>query len=63
MLVLSRKVSERIRIGNDIVVSVTQIGRTSVRLAIEAPKNVLIMRDELPPAVTLKAATLQESAA
>jgi len=47
MLVLSRKREERIRIGRDIVVTVIHIDRNRVRLGIEAPDDIPIMRDEL----------------
>ncbi|MEK6246734.1 MAG: carbon storage regulator [Planctomycetales bacterium] len=47
MLVLSRKESERIRVGESIVVTVVRLGRDKVRLGIEAPSDVLVLRDEL----------------
>ena len=47
MLVLSRKQSERIRVGSDIVVTVVRVAGDKVRLGIEAPANVLVLRDEL----------------
>ena len=49
MLVLSRKQAERLRLGNDIVVTVLRIGGDKVRLGIEAPTDVVILRDELQP--------------
>ena len=47
MLVLTRKNSERIMVGDDIVITVVLIGPNSVRLGIKAPKNVNIVREEL----------------
>ena len=47
MLVLSREVGERIKVGDDIVITVTRISPNSVRLGIEAPKEMNIARDEL----------------
>jgi carbon storage regulator len=47
MLVLSRKLNERIYIGNDITVTITRVGAGQVRLGIEAPQDVLIRRSEL----------------
>jgi carbon storage regulator len=47
MLVLSRKQSERIRLGPDIVVTVVRVAGDKVRLGIEAPSNVVVLRDEL----------------
>ena len=49
MLVLSRKEAERIRLGDSIVVTVVRISGDKVRLGIEAPPNVLVLRDELQP--------------
>lgn len=46
MLVLTRKVGESIRIGDDIVVHVRRING-SVRLAIDAPRDTNIVRAEL----------------
>ncbi len=47
MLVLTRKVGERINIGDDINVCVIEINKGNVRLGIEAPKNVAIYRHEI----------------
>jgi carbon storage regulator len=47
MLVLSRKVGEQIRIGNDIVVTVNRIDGNRVSIGIEAPTDVRIVRQEL----------------
>ena len=48
MLVLFRKRDQAIRIG-EAVVTVTEIGHGGVRLGIEAPAHVKILRDELEP--------------
>ena len=47
MLVLSRKEAQRIRLGDSIVISVLRIGGDKVRIGIEAPKDMLVLRDEL----------------
>lgn len=47
MLVLSRKPGERILIGNDITITVVRIGPNTVRLGIEAPRDMNIVREEL----------------
>ena len=47
MLVLTRKRSEIIRIGEDIFVKVIRTGRSSVKIGIEAPANVRVLRGEL----------------
>lgn len=47
MLVLTRKLGEKIRIGSDIVLHVVAISETQVKIGIDAPSSVKILRDEL----------------
>ena len=47
MLVLSRKVGERILLGNDIRITVVRISGGGVRLGIEAPADVAVVREEV----------------
>ena len=47
MLVLSRKESQRIRLGDSIVITIVKISGDKVRVGIDAPGNVLVLRDEL----------------
>jgi carbon storage regulator len=47
MLVLTRKPQEKIRIGDDIIITVLRMKGKSVRLGIEAPGNVQVLRGEL----------------
>jgi len=47
MLVLSRKVGEKIMIGDNIVLEVVDIRGNNVRLAVTAPKDVQVWREEL----------------
>ena len=49
MLVLSRRQSERIRLGDSIVVTVIRVAGDKVRLGIEAPPSMVVLRDELQP--------------
>ena len=49
MLVLSRKESERIRVGDSIVVTIVRVSGDKVRIGIEAPRDVIVLRDELQP--------------
>lgn len=49
MLVLSRKESERIRLGDSIVLTVVRVSGDKVRLGIEAPSDLLVLREELEP--------------
>lgn len=47
MLVLSRKLNERIVINDNIVITVVAVEGSKVRIGIEAPKDVPIVRHEL----------------
>jgi carbon storage regulator len=47
MLVLSRKLMERIQIGDNIVVTVLEMGGNKVRIGISAPRDIRILRSEL----------------
>ena len=47
MLVLSRKVGQRILIGDNISVTVVRVAQGGVRIGIEAPPELPIVREEL----------------
>ena len=47
MLVLSRKPLQSIMIGPDIKITIVKVERNQVRIGIEAPRDVTILRDEL----------------
>jgi len=47
MLVLTRKLDEAIQIGDDIKITVLRVKGNTVRIGIEAPKHVRVIRDEL----------------
>lgn len=47
MLVLSRKPAEKIYIGENIVITIVRIGPNTVRLGIDAPADIPIVRNEL----------------
>ena len=47
MLVLARKVDESIIIGDDITIKIISIDKGVVKLGIEAPSSISIIRDEL----------------
>jgi len=47
MLVLSRKVGEKILIGDDISVTVVRVVQGTVRIGVEAPQNLPIVREEI----------------
>lgn len=47
MLVLTRKVGESINIGNSIKITVVSIDGSQVRLGIDAPRDVIVHREEV----------------
>lgn len=49
MLVLSRKLNEKIVIDGEIVITVVKIDRNQVRLGIEAPGHIPVYREEIVP--------------
>jgi carbon storage regulator len=61
MLVLSRRVGERLVIGDDIVITVIDVRSDGVRIGIEAPRHVRINRAEVLEAV--KQANVEAAAA
>ena len=50
MLVLSRKVGERIHVGENIILEIRRIAGNRVTLALDAPRHVRILRGELEQA-------------
>ncbi|MFN7735470.1 MAG: carbon storage regulator [Pirellula sp.] len=47
MLILSRRESERVYLGDDIVLTIVRVNGDKVRIGVEAPSNVKILRTEL----------------
>jgi len=54
MLVLSRKLGEKIVIGDSIIVTVVKIDRNQIRLGIEAPHEIPVYREEIAPSRVTK---------
>ena len=52
MLVLSRKESEKVLLGEEIVLTIVRVSGDRVRLGIEAPSDMLILRKELEDSAT-----------
>jgi carbon storage regulator len=63
MLVLTRKVGERVLIGDDIVVTILDARGDGIRIGIDAPRGIRIQRDEVVKAVTEANQEAQEQAA
>jgi carbon storage regulator len=49
MLVLSRKSQEKIQIGDNVTITIVRIQGSTVRVGIEAPQNVRVIRGEISP--------------
>jgi carbon storage regulator len=65
MLVLSRRVGERLFIGNDIVVTIIDVRSDGVRVGIDAPREIRVTRAEIFEAVerhNVEAASADDSA-
>ena len=61
MLILSRKVNEKIVIGDEIAVSVIEIRGDQVRLGVDAPKTVKVFREEVFDAIRTENKAAAES--
>lgn len=47
MLILSRKMNQKIKIGEEITVTIIEIRGDQVKIGVEAPKNVKVFRQEI----------------
>ncbi|MGN6544286.1 MAG: carbon storage regulator [Aureliella sp.] len=63
MLVLTRKPNQQLHIGNDIVITIVKVRGNTIRLGIEAPKDVRVLRSELDPKPAGGEAALEDSQA
>ena len=61
MLVLSRKVGERIWIGDEIAITVVRLTSGGVRIGIEAPNELAVVREELKQKIEAAEQSLNES--
>lgn len=53
MLILSRRVGEKLMIGNDVIVTVTEVRGNQVKIAIDAPKEIAVHRAEVHARIQL----------
>lgn len=51
MLILSRKIDEKIKIGNDITITLIDVHGDQVKIGVEAPRNVKVFRQEVFDAI------------
>ncbi len=63
MLILSRKIDEKIKIGEEITITLIDIHGDQVKIGVEAPKNVKVFRQEVFDAIQKEneAAVMEES--
>jgi len=61
MLILSRKVNEKVVIGDDITVSIIEVRGDQVRLGIDAPKKIKVFRQEVFDAIMAENKAASES--
>lgn len=47
MLILTRRIGEKVLIGDEITVQVLEVNRNQVRVGISAPRDILVLREEL----------------
>jgi len=47
MLILTRKIGESVVIGDDIIIKVVETGKNSIRIGIDAPRDVTVLRQEV----------------
>ena len=62
MLILSRKIGEKIMIGDDISVSIIEVRGDQVRIGVDAPKSVKVFRQEVFDAILAENKAAAESA-
>jgi carbon storage regulator len=63
MLILSRKINEKIMIGDDVSVSIIEIRGDQARIGVDAPKNVKVYRQEVFDAIRAENKAAAESPA
>jgi carbon storage regulator len=62
MLILSRKINEKVVIGDDITVSIIEIRGDQVRIGIDAPKLIKVFRQEVFDAIKAENKAASQSA-
>jgi carbon storage regulator len=62
MLILSRKLNEKVMIGDDVAISIIEIRGDQVRIGIDAPKKVKVFRQEVFEAIKAENKAAMKSA-
>jgi len=63
MLILTRRVGEALKIGDEVSITVLRVKGDQVRLGIEAPKSVTVHREELAERLEREASAARSEAA
>jgi len=63
MLILSRRESECIHLGDDIVLTIVRVSGEKVRIGIEAPPHIKILRNELEVSKSVQPESASDSSA
>ena len=61
MLVLTRKLQQQIKIGEQITVTILRVKGSTVRVGVQAPREVRVVRGELPKEQPAATATTEEN--
>jgi carbon storage regulator len=61
MLILTRRVGETLKVGNDVDVTVLGVKGNQIRIGIKAPKNVAVHREEIFDRIQREAELAQRS--
>ena len=61
MIILSRKIGERVMIGDDISIVIKDIRADQVRLGIDAPRSVSVNREEIYKAIANQKRRMEET--
>lgn len=51
MLVLSRRVGEKIIIGDEITITIVRVSQGTVRIGVDAPRDMMVIRQEVADAI------------
>jgi carbon storage regulator len=63
MLILSRRESERVHLGDEIVLTIVRVNGDKVRIGVEAPPHVKILRTELEVSLAEPEPALEQNVA